>query len=364
MKVYKVIILIGCLFFGYALWGQTKVGAPELYQNRYIGGLSENGIPAFEGLDKFKPTITVTTARSFITALKSAGRGDKILIASDINLTGHKNIEIPGGVTIYGNRGQNGALGPLIYTTSHGVHPLFKVVGDDVTFYGLRIQGADGEKLHRGVSAFTGKTERQKKENYLKYYNETMYATPVSSGIATNRNNLLVENCELSQWTYTAIYLQKGAKGATVQHCYIHHNQRFGLGYGVTVDQAEVNILGNVFDYNRHSIASTGRKGSIYVAKYNIFKEGGNETWAVDMHGDKDRGLKGNQAGEYLEVVNNTFYLIGQARAVVVRGVPFKRSIVESNEFIRLDDIDISPILQTNATGNLLQKGNVTRRRK
>src|SRR5690606_11506273 len=198
----------------------------------------------------------------------------------------------------------------------------------------------------------------------LKYYNETMYATPVSSGIATNRNNLLVENCELSQWTYTTIYIQKGALNAQVRYSYIHHNQRFGLGYGITVDQAEVNIIANLFDYNRHSIASTGRNGSIYVAKFNIFREGGNDTWAVDMHGEKDRGLKGDRAGEYLEVAYNTFYLRGKARAVVVRGIPVRKSLIEANKFIQLGDSDVDPILQTNATGNLLLKGNVTRRRK
>lgn len=342
------------------------IGAGTKYNGIFIGAIDTNGKNTFSRRSKPSDARVVSNAKELLSAINAAKSGTVIYVKDNsvIDLSLYKNINVPEGLTIMGNRGVNNSKGPLIFTRSHGVHPLFEVTGDNVTFSGLRIRGADGEKLFKNRSAFSGKSKKQQKDQYLELYNKNMYATSVSTAIATRYNNLLIENCELYQWTHTAVELKKGAKNAVVRYNYIHHNQRFGLGYGVKIDQAEANIIANLFNYNRHSIASTGRSGSIYVAHYNIFKEGGNETWAVDMHGSKDWSVKGNLAGEYLEVKNNTFYLKGAARAVVVRGVPSKESLIADNEIIFLDDQKGNPIQQTNAKGNLKEIRNLIKKTK
>lgn len=281
-----------------------------------------------------------------------------------IDLTGLKDIKIRNGLKLIGDRNlSRGDKGALLFTRSSGIHPLFSVVGDDVLIYGLRIRGEDGNVLV-AENSFSGKSDKYIKENYLKLYNQNMYATPVSSGIATNRKNLLVENCELFQWTYTAIYVKKGASNIQVKNSNIHHNQRFGLGYGVTIDQGEAYITGNTFNYNRHSVASTGREGSIYIVDNNVFHADGNDSWAVDMHGGKDRGDKTNVAGEFFVVKNNTFYLNGKGQAVVIRGVPNKESFIENNTVYRHKASTISSnriFEQVNSIGNVKIGKNIVR---
>lgn len=354
-----LIIIINCLMWCTS-FGQNTNGAGSKYDGEFIGGINSKGVNSFSNVSVPKKAKVVGNAVEFLNAISKANPGDIIYIKENsiIDLTGKQKIEISSGLTILGNRGENGSKGPLIFTNSNGVHPLFEVLGDNVSFIGLRIKGSDGEVFYKGYNAFKGISKAEKDKNYMKLYNKTMYASPVSSGIATKKNNLVVKNCELYNWTYTAIYLQKGASNAKISHNYIHNNQRFGLGYGVTIDQSEGIIIGNLFNFNRHSIASTGRQGSTYTAEFNIFKADGNETWAVDVHGGKDWGKNSNEAGELFVVRNNTFYLKGTGQAVVIRGFSSKPSIVENNEIIQLDKNNRNPIEQKNAKGNFSVKNN------
>lgn len=349
-------------------YAQSDIKFEQFYNKQYIGGIGPNNRPSYNSsLKKEDATFTVSSAKELLKALSSAKRGDLIYIndKSVINLSHYKDIEIREGITIYGNRGVKGSKGPLLYTNSHGVHPLFNIVGDNVMFFGLRIRGADGTRLYKGVNAFSGKTEKEKKEHYLELYRKNMYATPVSSGIATNNNNLTVENCELYQWTYTSIYLRKGAKNALIRNNYIHHNQRFGLGYGVTIDQSEATIEGNLFNYNGHSIASPGREGSSYRAVNNVFKEGFTYSWDIDMHGGQDRGDNTDFAGDYIYVSHNIFYVTGRRQAVVIRGIPRDTCIIKSNIVYKLPGSEIPDDLifqQVNGKGNfVIENSNVVK---
>lgn len=309
------------------------------FNGKYVGGLNGTVPDYYSPYKDIKATYVISNGDDFINSVNKLKSGDIIYIPGEklINLSGYKNLKIPSNVKIIGDRGQNGSKGALLYTTSSDVQPLFEVVGNNVTFYGIRIRGEDGEKL-RKEDSFKNKSKRYIDDNYLKLYNENMYSSPVSTAIATFANNLIVENCEIYQWTNNGVYFKKGSVGGIVRYCYIHHNQRFGLGYGVTTNQAEILVEGNLFNFNRHSIASTGRVNSIYVVRGNIFKEGGNESWAVDMHGGKDKKEGNNIAGTKLEVSNNIFYLKGKAKAVVVRGVPVNPSTVHKNKIIYLDN--------------------------
>ena len=61
-----------------------------------------------------------------------------------------------------------------------------------------------------------------------------------------------------------------------VERNYMHHNAREGGGYGVDGRRRRLrHHQGNVFDYNRHAVASDGRAHTGYVARFNYVLQGG-----------------------------------------------------------------------------------------
>jgi hypothetical protein len=141
---------------------------------------------------------------------------------------------------------------------------------------------------------------------------------------------LEVDNCELSGWAHAAIYLIK-SKDNHVHHCYIHRNQRNGLGYGVTHNRAESLIEYNLFNYNRYSIAGTGtgRPWDSYEARNNVEIEH-SLSHNFDMHGGKDRKDGTNFAGQWIKIHHNTFR--GKTiRAIAIRGIPREKAVVHNN---------------------------------
>jgi FG-GAP-like repeat len=115
---------------------------------------------------------------------------------------------------------------------------------------------------------------------------------------------------------------------------YIHHNLRRNHGYGVVVDDgAYATIQANVFEYNRHAIASNGSPYTGYIARYNYNLESTNLQWVAywpthyDMHGC-DLGDSGD-GGEYVQIAYNTIrgeqdlpFGIGVRKAFRIRGPP------------------------------------------
>lgn len=359
MKIFSPFVLV--VLYAWPAFSLGLLDKTEIYNN-YFSAKHCNFVIGDIGYNS-KGTFEVRTARELVAALVAAKSGDIIYIAdgASIDLSGFKNIEVREGITIKGSGTKNGTKGPLLFTNSNGIHPLFNVIGDNVKFIGLKIKGADGQIFYNGIDAFAGVSIPDQKKRYLELYNKNMYATPVSSAIATKRKNLLIDNCELSCWTYTAVYVQKGAENATVKNSFIHDNQRFGLGYGVTIDQGEAYIYNNTFNRNRHSVASTGRAGSCYTVENNIFYQDGNNSWAVDMHGGVDRNDGSNLAGKYVVVRNNIFYLTNKGQAVVLRGKPSKKSIIEGNRVYRDKKSTISKdriFEQRNSKGNFEVKNN------
>ncbi len=76
----------------------------------------------------------------------------------------------------------------------------------------------------------------------------------MNSSARSQHAGLEVDNCELWGWSHSAVSLFEGERHR-IHHNHIHHNQRHGLGYGVTLNRGEVEIEYNLFDWNRHSIA-------------------------------------------------------------------------------------------------------------
>jgi len=102
------------------------------------------------------------------------------------------------------------------------------------------------------------------------------------------------------------------------------------LGYGVSHDQACSLIERNLFNYNRHSIAGTGRPTGGYEARHNV-EIGQSLSHCFDMHGGRDRKDGTEVAGRWMKIHHNTFR--STHRAITIRGVPEEEAAIHYNWF-------------------------------
>ncbi|GMU24509.1 MAG: hypothetical protein AMXMBFR13_45830 [Phycisphaerae bacterium] len=255
------------------------------------------------------------TLDQLLEALSKAKPGQVVFIPGDaeIDCTARVYIEelvleIPGGVTLASNRGQEKSQGGLITSDALKTPVLIRVGGPDVRITGLRIRGPNPKRYldhhHRSFAEGRGHP----------YY----YKFPTSDGIRTEHPGLEVDNCEISAWAHAAVCLQKGDRHR-IHHNFIHHCQYQGLGYGVSHDVASSLIERNLFDSNRHSIAGTGRPGCGYEARHNV-ELGTSLSHRFDMHGGRDRKDGTQIAGTTILIHHNTFR--APETPVVIRGVP------------------------------------------
>jgi hypothetical protein len=268
----------------------------------------------------------------------------------DLNMTGREDIRVATGVTLTREKPaqwftqvltfQRGDFvlptqigrdartpGPRLYTTGRP-KPLFRVhcpvanMDANVRFEGFRLQGPHydsmegDENLERGIEI-------------------------------DNCANVEISNMELSGFSGTAVYvhgidgLQVGP-AVRVRDSYIHNNQHVGgNGYGVDVGPgASVHIERNVFDFNRHAIAASGKVGTTYVAAHNLVLAGGGQhdkwynhyTHQFDIHGDDNcpSWIPGSwdehiwncgRAGDGAVFRDNAFQYAND-HAIKIRGVP------------------------------------------
>lgn len=269
----------------------------------------------------------VESVEALVAALAAAQPGEVVFIPgeTEIDLTTLIYIEqlvigIPEGVTLAGDRGNAGSAGALVVSDALATKIMIRALGPDVRVTGLRIQGPNPKRQlthHRRAFGEGG--------DGSSYY----YKFPTQNGIATEHDALEVDNCDISGFGHGGVYLQSG-EGHHVHHCYIHHCQYNGLGYGICHNLASSLIEYNLFDFNRHSIAGTGRPGCGYVARNNV-ELGTSLSHCFDMHGGRDRGDGTDIAGTSIEIHNNTF---GAPKpAIVIRGVPQDICDVHHNWF-------------------------------
>ncbi|HRU04242.1 MAG TPA: hypothetical protein P5137_00545 [Candidatus Brocadiia bacterium] len=273
----------------------------------------------------------VSTADALIAALKNAKAGDVVFIEggaeidfTDLVFAEKLVLQIPEGVTLASDRGRDGSPGALIYSRAYKTEPLIATLGPNVRLTGLRLRGPDPETRtdhhRRAFNSQRGGPKEQKD-----YY----YSLPLATGIQASFPGLTVDNCELWAWSHSAISLHEG-EGHHIHHNYIHHNQRRGLGYGVTVNRGAALIERNLFDHNRHSIAGTGRLPGGYEACHNF--EWRSELYikhAFDMHANPDGSGK---AGLNIYIHHNTF-TNPKVRAVAIRARPEALARVTRNWF-------------------------------
>ena len=248
-----------------------------------------------------KGDITVATETELVDALAKAKPGQVIYVKDDAELdftvrvcTEQFVLKLPGGVTLASGRGHNGSQGAIIGSDEFKTNPLIEVTGPGARITGLRIVGPDPKNRWNEIKRLFGVGGQ-----------DLYYKFPTSDGIRCAFPNLEVDNCEISGWSHGGVCLRQGGSDARIHHNYIHHCQRRGLGYGVSLDQVEVLIESNIFDHCRHSVAATGAPGTAYEARNNIIEEHGILS-SFDMHGGRDRGDGTQIAGDWIKLHHNT----------------------------------------------------------
>jgi len=288
----------------------------------------------------------VSTIEELLEALAQAQSGEVVYLdpAGDFDVTtlvyaeDNFMLAIPEGVTLASNRGHEGSRGAIIHSGHFGTR-LILVQGPNVRITGLWLMGPDPKwRIDHHRRSFSAEARERHAKTWpdapspaSKYY----YLLPTSRAIRTASDALEVDNCELSGWTI-AVSLGNGV-GHHVHHCYIHHNQRHGLGYGVGHDppydgsgRAESITEYNLFNYNRHSLKSSGAPGAGYETRHNV-ELGVSRSAPVDMHGGRDRRDDTDIAGDWMKVHHNTFRC--SPRAIGIRGVPRQQAEIHSNWF-------------------------------
>lgn len=288
-----------------------------------IGGGNGYAFPIVKG------DFEVTNLDELLDSLAQAKSGQVVYIPDEtkIDLTTRVYIdklilEIPAGVTLAGNRGYQGSLGGLLLSNALETRIMIRPMGPNVRFSGLRIQGPNPDRHleHHKRSFGPNGLGRD-------YY----YKFPVSRGIVTEYSELQVDNCEISAFSGSGIYLKKGS-GHHIHHNFIHKCQYNGLGYGVSHGAASSITEYNLFNENRHSIAGTGISGCGYIARHNI-EMGISLSHCFDMHGGRDRKDGSDIAGTTIEIYNNTFN--APQTPVVIRGIPEEKCAIHNNWFPR-----------------------------
>ncbi|GIJ57794.1 hypothetical protein Vau01_053100 [Virgisporangium aurantiacum] len=279
-------------------------------------------------------STTVRTKDELIAALGAAAAGDTVFVdgSVSINLTGTKAIRIPAGVTLASNRGENGALGALLYNDELDLGQSetwaqFVTTGSGARVTGLRLRGPD----------------REIRDSAYQYDN--------SDGIkATDASDLLVDNNELYGWSHAAVSLTNSIEGL-VRNNNIHHNRRTGLGYGVVlVNDASALVENNTFTQNRHAIAASGIRNQRYEARYNVVVDNA-VGHSFDMHGENEALDDGSPyAGDVMHIKHNSFRSTAYP-GFVVRGRPFTGAYVAGNCFAHSGSS--AAVQQKNFTGNL-----------
>jgi hypothetical protein len=156
-------------------------------------------------------------------------------------------------------------------------YSLFEISGNNVAVTGLHMRGpAKGSRSSDQpyVNAIEITADPDLKQGRGLYVGESEVDEWTGSGVGIRSTRVARTPAQyLPEW---ARLTKEDAGLIRVERNFFHHNARDGGGYGVTVGKgAFATIIGNVFDFNRHAVASDGFAHSGYIARFNYVLEGG-----------------------------------------------------------------------------------------
>jgi hypothetical protein len=265
-----------------------------------------------------KGKYNVRTADQLVDALSKVKAGETIFIEGDakIDMTDfciaeNYVITLPDNVTLAGDRGHNGSKGGMLYTTAIRAKPLIQA-GSNVRITGLCIQGPD--------------------PMIRDWKNKAM-----GCAITTDKDGLIVENCEISGFNDSAIKLT-GGKDHKIRNNYIHHNRSINVGHGVYVEGATAIVEYNLFNYNRNSVAGVHKKGTGIEVKNNVFLDTADE-YCIFLKETKSKNTA--DIVEFLVISNNTFFTL--QTPFYINKLPSAKFEVTNNYFTQAEkDLTLS----------------------
>lgn len=330
---------LGLLMIGSSFWTCSKNNEPSPAPLPMYGADANPTGDSIGGGNGYSKIITegdfvVHNVTELLAAFNTAQSGDVILVASDasIDISGLTNVEIPEGITLAGNRGENGAAGPLIFSTSTPFENVIFFVEKNVRITGLRFKGPDDN------------------------YPDIDYAVRPESKVlclAVEGENVEIENCEISNFSRGGVEIYPRGKNVHVHHCYLHDIHSYPV---VALNKSEPPIIieANRIHWIWHATAGSGAPGTGYEARYNIIvREAAPDSWqpyvgqhAIDMHDYlpvlQSRGY--HIAGDYMNIHHNSFINnAGSDPSVLtsydaaVRGVPRVLAEFHQNIFLQTD---------------------------
>jgi len=313
------------------------------------------------------PTVTITSDTQvglFVQAIAIPGQRIEIQNHITLDLSYKDYLYIAPGVQIIGGRSTTDP-GPRLFTTTFPLR-LFLIgsqyqynEADNVRISGIRLEGAELGNADGDAEGSVGIT--------------------VYSSV-----NVEIDNNEISGWRGAAVEVRDpwdrinlaNYDAVRVHNNFIHHNQHYRReGYGVSVHESGyVLIERNVFDYNRHAIASAGTSGNGYYAHSNLVLANGGvnglplpyawHTHIVDVHGTEScwgAELYCGDAGEKFDIRWNTI-LYTEGTAIKVRGEPSIGAWADGNVFVHSDEwggyVDDGALVQNDPGHNLYATNN------
>jgi len=272
---------------------------------------------------------TVRTKEELVAALNQAQAGDVVYVAAErVDLSGLEPEQwgvlyrIPQGVTLAGNRGEDGAPGALLFSHNmpEGSHLLHANESARVT--GLRIQGPDADIAQLDA------TEKPRTK---------------CQAIWAVGPQVEIDNCEIMNFGRTGVGVTWSGRDVHIHHNHIHDVHAYPIGISVGTALVE----GNLVEWVHHSVSGSGPPNSGYEARYNRFVRvaspeiwggAGHHSHGFDMHGYhkyvKEKAYPGHVAGERILIHHNTMTDIGTPSFDVrIRGVPREIADIHHNRF-------------------------------
>jgi hypothetical protein len=269
--------------------------------------------------------VVVGTGDELLSALEGAQAGEVVYVAPDaeIDLTGHFNIVIPAGVTLAGNRGQEGTPGPLLFSTQMPSQATLFSAGPRTRVTGLRIRGMDPDFPDVDYDR-----------------NERSWTRAITAA----GGDMEVDNCELSNFHHSGVCVQ--GRNVHVHHCHIHDVHMYAV---LVADEARLPVLieANRIHWASHIIAGTGGPNTGYEARHNICVREKlpasrglkHKSHGFAMHQWRPVGKSRGQliAADRVLIHHNTLLGQGSAFGVCIEGVPREIADIHKNWFSQAD---------------------------